>query len=84
MTKPCIGIIKSYDPRPGHCCGRIWMEGNHRHVTFDFAELQDIEQPEAGMKVVFRRKKDRAVSIRLWKPRPEQQPEDADGGLPAA
>ena len=76
MSKPCMGIIKSYDPRPGHCYGRIFMEGNHRHVTFDFAELQGIDQPEAGMKVVFRRKKDRALAVRLWKPK-EQQPEDA-------
>ena len=83
MSKPCVGIIKSYDPRPSRCDGQIWMEGNRRRLRFNVADLEDIAEPQPGLKVTFIRKKDRALAVRLWKPK-EQQPKDADGGLPAA
>ena len=76
MSKPCLGTIKSYDARAGHCWGLIFVEGNRRPVPFDFAHC-DIERPAAGMKVVFRRRKDRAVDVKLLE-KSEPAP-DGDG-----
>ena len=84
MPKPCLGTIKSYDSRPGYCYGLIWMAGNRRPVPFDIANC-DIEEPKPGMKVVFKKKHDRAINVRLLdKPEPAQVSADGNNGLPAA
>jgi hypothetical protein len=77
MAKPVLGIIKSYDSRPGYQYGRIFVEGNRRPVHFDIANCE-IEEPKAGMKVVFHRKRDRAVDVRLL-----DKPEPAPAGQEA-
>jgi hypothetical protein len=63
--KPQIGVIRAWDAKQQ--IGRIHHPGNRRDIFFELGDLQDIE-PEVGMRVVFYRKRDRAIGVRPWKP----------------